>query len=719
MASFENCWLEDLSDVPPKELRLARLALNFHRATRQGDPHFASRLTHKALRYLTQPLVDELAPPPAAVRQRHRGVGNLDELGEPRNENDTDWAWMAAGMPEDLIDRVKAFDHQDPVSPLTELLCHSLQLNDVERQLLLFVDLLTASGALRNLCSEIANDTPPVNIQRLALLLELSAEAIQQALRPQGKLRRLALLKMGDHADLEDFLMRGEVLKQATEEDPSDEEALLSIFLEPLDTPETGLAEFPHLCDAADRLRQVLKRALETSALGVNALFYGGPGTGKTELARAVAEAVGCRAYSVRTANRSGEPLSRDGRLGGYQMAQILMADMSSRILVFDEIEDLQQTDNLLLAGLMGYAPSQDKGWFNRALETNPVPTIWITNDRTSLDPSALRRFLVPIEFRTPPRSVRRSIAARMFGAVGISNALMEEIAADVLMTPAALENARRTAELCADSDRDSVVRQSLAAFRQALHGRAALVKREAETTIAPALLNIEGVPDAADLIESLTISRQGRLCLYGAPGTGKTQFAERLAAALDRELIVATASSLLSPYLGGSEQNLAALFEQADPHHAVILIDEVDSFLRDRQSAHHHWQYSQVNELLQQMERFDGVFIAATNLMEGLDPAALRRFDLKLRFNPLTKAQRYQVFAQEVLKDAHANVPLTSQRLLDDLDGLTLGDIGNVRRQQAVLGEPDDPALFLKRLRAEWTLRQEGNAMADESIDP
>ena len=55
-----------------------------------------------------------------------------------------------------------------------------------------------------------------------------------------------------------------------------------------------------------------------------------------------------------------------------------------------------------------------------------------------------------------------------------------------------------------------------------------------------------------------------------------------------------------------------------------LLLIDEVDSFLQDRRGAQRIWEVTRVNEMLTQMEGFAGVFMASTNLMGGLDPAAL-----------------------------------------------------------------------------------------------
>jgi MoxR-like ATPase len=133
---------------------------------------------------------------------------------------------------------------------------------------------------------------------------------------------------------------------------------------------------------------------------------------------------------------------------------------------------------------------------------------------------------------------------------------------------------------------------------------------------------------------------------LYGAPGTGKTAFAEMLAEVLDKELVARQASDLVSKYVGETEQNLARLFRETDPEHSVLLLDEVDSSLADRSRAEHTWERTEVNELLQQLERYPGIFIAATNLMTRIDQSALRRFDFKLNFRALTPTQRRRSLA-------------------------------------------------------------------------
>ena len=93
------------------------------------------------------------------------------------------------------------------------------------------------------------------------------------------------------------------------------------------------------------------------------------------------------------------------------------------------------------------------------------------------------------------------------------------------------------------------------------------------------------------------------RICLYGPPGSGKTAFCQYLSENLDKPLLFKPASSLLSCYIGESEKLISQAFAEATDDGAILLLDEVDSFLQERSKAKHSWQVTQVNELLQQME--------------------------------------------------------------------------------------------------------------------
>ena len=101
---------------------------------------------------------------------------------------------------------------------------------------------------------------------------------------------------------------------------------------------------------------------------------------------------------------------------------------------------------------------------------------------------------------------------------------------------------------------------------------------------------------------------------------------------------MIRQASDLVSKYVGETEQNMARMFDEAGDENAVLLLDEADSFLRSRRLAERSYEVTEVNEMLQGMERFAGIFICTTNLFDELDEAALRRFTFKIRFQPLTR---------------------------------------------------------------------------------
>jgi SpoVK/Ycf46/Vps4 family AAA+-type ATPase len=121
---------------------------------------------------------------------------------------------------------------------------------------------------------------------------------------------------------------------------------------------------------------------------------------------------------------------------------------------------------------------------------------------------------------------------------------------------------------------------------------------------------------------------------------------------------------------------------------------------------AERNYEVSEVNEMLQGMERFSGVFICTTNLFQDLDEAALRRFTFKVQFKPLTGPQRERMFVAEAL-DGEADRLTGEQRgRLAQLTSLAPGDFAAVKRQTDVLGETFEPDEFLSQLEAEHRVK-------------
>ena len=170
--------------------------------------------------------------------------------------------------------------------------------------------------------------------------------------------------------------------------------------------------------------------------------------------------------------------------------------------------------------------------------------------------------------------------------------------------------------------------------------------------------------------------------------------------------LKVQRASDIISPYVGETEQNIALMFKQAHQEGALLLLDEADSFLRERQSAKNSWEVTAVNEMLTQMERHEGLFVCSTNLMDRLDAASLRRFALKIKFDYLKPEQRWQLFVAQAETLPQQEVSCRAQ--LNRLNQLTPGDFATVRRQAALLNIPLTADELLQRLTLECRAKGE-----------
>lgn len=129
----------------------------------------------------------------------------------------------------------------------------------------------------------------------------------------------------------------------------------------------------------------------------------------------------------------------------------------------------------------------------------------------------------------------------------------------------------------------------------------------------------------------------------HGAPGTGKSLTAEKLCLDLGINYKKVALSDVGSIYVHETETRLREIFQEASGSTALIF-DEVDTFLNSRETGSQRYHVSEVNEFLNCLDNFQGLFFATTNFPDLLDSAALRRFDFKVKFNFLTSHQSKQM---------------------------------------------------------------------------
>lgn len=528
----------------------------------------------------------------------------------------------------------------------------------------------------------------------LAAVLDITPRQVDEMLRPSGTLARSGLVEAlanrhGSH-DLDDLMTLSELgqrLLSVPFETPSE---MADAVLRPLPAREEPPLEWPHLAADQAMVTAALRAALDRGLTGINVLLHGGPGTGKTEFARALVRAGGASGFVVDHEDNEGREPTRGDRLASLRLTQCFAGERGRAVLVLDEAEDIFRSEyGHPLARVLGDR-KESKAWTNQLLEGNAHPVIWISNDTSYMDPAYLRRFTACIEFPATPLSMRRRVANQALSAVGCSPDTVEAVARDRSNSPALLQAAANFATLAGQggADVDRAVRTHLAQ-----HARAC--GRHEPTEVATCTqrfdlryLNVEGAAQPERILASLREDPVAALVFSGPPGTGKTQLAADLARQLDITLVVRTASDINSMWYGQSEANVAAMFRDCDPRAELLFLDEADVLLGAREASGHRADRAVTSEFLRWLETFQGTFICATNHAGELDSALMRRFAFRLQFQPMTTSQRLEMYAERAFEwDPAAGDPMPLpdtdiQRRLSALRHLTPGDFANAGRR-------------------------------------
>ena len=240
------------------------------------------------------------------------------------------------------------------------------------------------------------------------------------------------------------------------------------------------------------------------------------------------------------------------------------------------------------------------------------------------------------------------------------------------------------------------------------------------ESNLEVAWGDIAGADEAkAELIEVVEFLRNPKpfhrlgarvpqgVLLHGPPGTGKTLLAKAVAHESGAQFFSQSASSFVEMFAGLGAARIRRLFDEARKHEpAVIFIDELDAVGARRGSDNNSEREQTLNQLLVEMDGFAStdqvVVMAASNLLEKLDPALLRpgRFDRQVFVSPPDVGGRRSIL------DVHTrNKPLREDLDLDIIaqqtSGLTGADLANICNEAAIR-----------------CVRRKGHALSTEDFD-
>ena len=547
-------------------------------------------------------------------------------------------------------------------------------------------------------------------------VLQVSHTKVAKLLMADMPLRQLGLLDTG----YADGRLELESFAQSLMQEPLSRSEFVGSVARAMPASTLECHDFSYMQKDLDMLLDYCKNAKSPSVF-----LYGKPGVGKNEIAALLAKELNRELWEIHNL-KNGKV--EDKRYEQFVRAQAML-DKDRAMILLDECEDIFPT---LYALFFENKPS--KNTLNKMLESVKIPSIFLSNS-AAIDPAFLRRFDIVLEIHAPPQEKKQEILQKALQSQGIKvdSRIMRQMSESSLSQGVLLQACKVAKTLAKNratqsaKERQKSIRESLI---QVLNEHLKLQGQKLISTSKPkslpydmSLINasvdmqslcerIKSVCGARDSKESATAdSTQGiRILAHGMAGSGKSEFAKALAKELNKPIMLKRASDLLSMWVGGSEQNIAAAFREAEKRGAILVLDEVDSFLQDRSGASRSWEVSQVNEMLTQMENFEGIFIATTNFMDTLDRASIRRFDMKVEFKPLDSTRlikAFNLYAKHLgLSDCKEFLESSlAKREIEKLDNICFGDFALIARG-AAFAPLDSAQQLLEKLQEEAQLK-------------
>jgi SpoVK/Ycf46/Vps4 family AAA+-type ATPase len=623
------------------------------------------------------------------------------------------------------IEAVRGWESEkpDPQRRRFEEIVSLFELNAKERNLLVMASMISTRVWP---VQELKGTTSGDKVVRVSALLDISESEYMEMVRSRGKLRRFGCL--GNEGDLHE--------EMAPFINGMDEHPIMNRFFRPCAEEALPWSYFGALGEKHGEFLKNLLRGRDKGR-GLNILLYGEPGTGKTSFAQALAKEAGLTAYSIAHCfhNQRNGPV-RTVRFAAVQICNSRV-DPGKSLIIIDEADELLEGGRSMLMSFNDSDASvgKDKGLLNEVLDTVRTPCIWITNSSSNLlDPSNCRRFDYSIKFNRlsqPQRTAIWNNARSKFGlepvlTAELVNRLAQRYEVSAGGVSLAVQNLQSMLQnmVVAEKDAEQVLCRLLRSHCRLLHIETD-TKEKAGVSGDYSLegLNIKGPIKAERIVKALKRFQEEQrkeqqpgkdrprmnILLSGEPGTGKTEFVKYLGNALGMPVVTRMGSDLLDKYVGGTEKNIRKAFQQAASEKAILFLDEIDGLLQSRERAERSWEVTQVNELLHRMETFEGILIGATNFVNNLDPATLRRFTYKLEFDCLDDAGKVLFFKRMFAGVNPSELSSDDEKRLQRIPRLTPGDYRTVRQSLYYLGDDVTTQQLLEGLERECAMKAQG----------
>jgi len=414
-------------------------------------------------------------------------------------------------------------------------------------------------------------------------------------------------------------------------------------------------------------------------------------GTGKTTLAKCLAKNYEKNLVIVRMP----EGDEHKDRLSAIY-ATIHSVERGTSVILIDEGDEVLNTDDSFF-----FQSRTSKSWINTLMEQHQQKIIWITNRVEAIHPSTMRRFSFLMEFKSFDEEKRFKILKHELNKEGLQGFFTEdeirELCNAYAVNAAGIINAITILNIGKNTDKETAIKEIrivLKNHEKVTVGKHQEVRKTTRDFSGYSLKSLNCSENPEKIIgilrQYIELQEGGNIKLsipmsmlfHGISGSGKSEFVYYLGHTLNREVLLRRCSEIQTMWVGETEQNIASAFQDAQENNKILFFDEADSFLYPRRDAFHSWEKSFTNEILTQLESYRGIVIFATNDINGLDNASMRRFKFKVEFKPLTPQGVIEIYRTVLspLVPVGKNLSAIEQLQLQGIKNLTIGDFAVVR---------------------------------------
>lgn len=545
------------------------------------------------------------------------------------------------------LDQLQSIEHTPSAVELSiETISKHCSITHAEQQTFLFAMIIHENELLEDVfdrCFKKVNNSRLCKI--LAYVLNEPEGDIKAVFHPKGFLNRAGMLSFDFSSGfgVQSHLDLGCGVRETLEIANGDWITIVDGVCNQAKTTTLIESDFSHVSKEWSLVLNYIKGAAGNNRIGANVLIYGPPGCGKTEFSRAVLAASGLRGFELLSEKADGSSTTSATRRSYFRQANIYLQNDPSSILLIDEMDGMMEIDDEM--GRRDFGNNFSKASANAQLESNQIPSIWITNDSCQFDPAQLRRFDLVIQFNPPSHKAIKLQLADKLATHGIADTWLDAASRTSGLTPGLVNTLSLVADSVEHGSEGSKTPNMEELLNTALRQRGIKIAYTKTQKYRIEYCN-SSIP-VTTLTSTLTAKKDARCLLHGSTGTGKTAFARHMSETLNLEPKLVRPSDILDMYVGGTERNIARLFETTNPEDTLIILDEFESLAADRRGSTHNWEVSQINEMLTQIEAYQGKIIACTNLVDHIDPAIRRRFQLKVELLPLNQQQRINLFKE------------------------------------------------------------------------